>query len=178
MKRTLLMNYNNIPTMKTNLLSRYLLGLFLILSAVSFAQTSTPPPRPKERQREERNDNIESMKIAFLTKKLDLTPEEAQQFWPVYNQYQAKLQEIRQKRRMENKEAKHNFDEMSDKDVEQVVDNEILFRQKELDIQKEYHSKFKAVLPIKKVAKFYQAEEQFKRVLLDKLKRDQPPVKE
>lgn len=118
------------------------------------------------------------MKIAFLTKKLDLTPEEAQQFWPVYNQYTDKLQELRKKRRLDNKENRHNIDEMSDKDVEQAVDNEIVFRQKELDIQKEYHSKFKAVLPIKKVAKLYQAEEQFKRVLLDKLKRDQPPVKE
>ena len=42
--------------------------------------------------------------------------------------------------------------------------------QKELDLQKEYNSKFKAVLPIKKVAKLYVAEEQFKMELLNKLK--------
>jgi maltodextrin utilization protein YvdJ len=95
----------------------------------------------------------------------------------VYNQYTDKIQELRRKRRTEHKEIKHNIDEMSDKEVEQDVDNEIIFRQKEIDIQKEYHTKFKAVLPVKKVAKLYQAEEQFKRVLLDKLKRDQPPVR-
>jgi hypothetical protein len=155
--------------------TRILLSTFFLFTTISFAQGQ--PPRKKE-YREEKRDNVESMKIAFLTKKLDLTPEEAQQFWPVYNQYTDKLQEIRRKRRMEHKEVKHNIEEMSDKEVEQDVDNEIAFRQKEIDIQKEYHSKFKAVLPIKKVAKLYQAEEQFKRVLLDKLKKDQPPVKE
>jgi hypothetical protein len=163
--------------MKTRTFTRLLLCAFILLSAVSYSQQNPPPRREKE-QREERRDNIESMKIAFLTKKLNLSPEEAQQFWPVYNQYTDKLQELRRKRRMENKEAKHNFEEMTDKEVEQMVDNEIVFRQKELDIQKEYHSKFKAVLPIKKVAKLYEAEEQFKKVLLDKLKRDQPPVRE
>lgn len=164
--------------MKTRSLIHLLTCSFILLSAVSFAQQGPPaPPRKDKDHREDRRDNIEAMKIAFLTKKLDLSPEEAQQFWPVYNQYTDKLQEIRKKRRMDNKEAKHNFDEMSDKDVEQAVDNEIVFRQKELDLQKEYHSKFKAVLPIKKVAKLYQAEEQFKRVLLDKLRKDQPPVR-
>lgn len=162
--------------MKTSIITRILLSAFILVSAVSMAQQV--PARKQKEQREERRDNIESMKIAFLTKKLNLSPEEAQQFWPVYNQYTDKLQELRRKRRMENKEAKHNLEEMSDKEVEQTVDNEIAFRQKELDVQKEYHSKFKAVLPVKKVAKLYEAEEQFKKVLLDKLKRDQPPVKE
>jgi hypothetical protein len=163
--------------MKTKKFIPILFSVFLFCSVFSYAQKG-PPPQPRNKEhREERQDNIESMKIAFLTKKLNLTPEEAQLFWPVYNQYTDKLNELRRKRRMENKEAKHNVDEMSDKEVEQTVDNEIVFRQKELDIQKEYHTKFKAVLPIKKVAKLYQAEEQFKRVLLDKLKRDQPPVK-
>jgi DNA-binding MarR family transcriptional regulator len=167
--------------MKTTAISRLLLSVFFLLSLLSSAQqgTTSAPTAPKSKEhRESRRDNIESMKIAFLTRKLDLTPEEAQQFWPVYNQYTDKLQELRKKRRMESKDAKHNVDEMSDKDVEQSVDNEMVFRQKELDIQKEYHAKFKAVLPVKKVAKLYQAEEQFKRVLLDELKRDKPPVKE
>ncbi|MBL7888073.1 MAG: hypothetical protein JNL24_00890 [Bacteroidia bacterium] len=110
------------------------------------------------------------MKIAFITQKLDLTPEEAQQFWPVYNQYHDKLQELRKKRKAEFKEHKDNFDNWSDKEIEQLVDSEIAFKQKEIDLQKEYHAKYKAVLPIKKVAKLYHAEEQFKRVLLEKLK--------
>jgi hypothetical protein len=154
--------------MRTRIFGFLILTSFLSITTFLNAQNS---------QRGKMKDNIESMKIAFITNKLDLTPEEAQQFWPIYNQYSDKTQELRMKRKMENKQARHNFEEMSDKEVEQSVDNEIVYRQKELDIQKEYHTKFKAVLPIKKVAKLYQAEEQFKRVLLDKLKKDQPPVK-
>jgi Spy/CpxP family protein refolding chaperone len=47
-------------------------------------------------QQEGGNDNaIESLKIAFLTKQLDLTPDEAQKFWPVYNQYTIELKKMR-----------------------------------------------------------------------------------
>lgn len=161
--------------MKTYSLKTVLIFVLIFTASVGvFAQG--PPPRKGDKQQEKR-ENFEAMKIAFITQKLDLTPEEAQQFWPVYNQYSAKLQEIRKKRKQENRDAKQNFDDMSDKDVEQAVDNEIIYRQKELDIQKEYHAKFKSVLPIKKVAKLYNSEEQFKRLLLDKLK-DKPAPKE
>jgi hypothetical protein len=150
----------------------------MFFSVAIYAQEPASNPKPRVKgTREHINENVESMKIAFITKKLALTPGEAQVFWPVYNEYTDKLQEVRKKRRADVKDAKHNVDEMSDKDVERSVDNEMAYRQKELDVQKEYHSKFKAVLPIKKVAKLYQAEEQFKKVLLDKLKKDQPPVR-
>jgi Spy/CpxP family protein refolding chaperone len=120
---------------------------------------------------QEKRENIEAMKIAFITQKLELTPEEAQQFWPVYNQYSEKTKELRKKRRQGNREARQqNFDELSDKEVEQLVNEDIVNRQKELDLQKEYNEKFKTILPIKKVAKLYAAEEQFKVVLINKLK--------
>ena len=151
-----------------------LLMFAVAFSSLSFAQKDAPPPPgPKDKKAERQNEkreNIEAMKIGFITKKLNLTPEEAQKFWPVYNQYSDKLHEIRKKRRQNYKDAKQKFNELSDKEVEQAVDNEMADRQKELDIQKEYHSKFKAVLPIKKVAKLYAAEEQFKMELLNKLK--------
>ena len=158
-----------------------LLALILTIN-VAIAQPPTPPPAnhrpPREEKQREKKENIEAQKVAFITKKVELTPEEAQQFWPVYNQYQGKLQELRKKRRQDIKEAKENFEAMTDKDVEQLVDDEIVFRQKELDIQKEFHSKFKTLLPIKKVAKLYQAEEQFKRYLLNELKDRRPPTKD
>ena len=36
-------------------------------------------------QRKERHERIQALKVAFITEKLELTPEEAQQFWPVFN---------------------------------------------------------------------------------------------
>ncbi len=144
--------------------------------ACLFYLPATAQSKGNARQ-QEKKENIEAMKIAFLTKKLDLTPEEAQKFWPVYNQYTDKLQELRKKRRQDGREAKQNMDDLSDKEIEQIIDADLAAKQKELDIQKEYNVKFKAILPIKKVAKLYAAEEQFKMVLLDKLK-DKPPVRD
>ena len=63
--------------------------------------------------------------------------------------------------------AKLNFDEMSDSEVEKTIDNELMYRQGELDVLKKYNPQFKKVLPVKKVAKLYKAEEDFKRKLID-----------
>ncbi len=132
----------------------------------------------------DRKEEIEAMKVGFLTKRLSLSPEEAKTFWPVYDQYQNELNKIREARRGEIKDAKKDFMEMNDKDVEKIVDNEIAFRQNELDIMKKYHSQFKQVLPIKKVAILYRTEEDFKRELLKRIqerrngmgdRKDSPP---
>ena len=112
-------------------------------------------------------DRVDAMKIGFLTDRLNLTPEEAKTFWPVYNMYSDDLDKLRKDRRENIINARENFDDMSDADLEKTVDNEIIFRQNELEILKKYHPQFKKILPIKKVAKLYKSEEDFKRRLLD-----------
>ena len=88
----------------------------------------------------------------------------------MYNQYQDELQALRKNRKDDRQDAKDNFANMSDKEAEKVVDDEIAFRQNELDILKKYHAQFKQVLPIKKVALLYRSEEAFKRELLQRLR--------
>lgn len=139
--------------------------MLLLVINLGFAQ----PGDPDRMNRGERKEKVEAMKIAYLTNKLELTPQEAQAFWPVFNEFEAKIQAVRQSRRKDNKEGMDNLDQLSDKEVENLIDSEVGFRQKELDILKEYHSKFKAVLPIRKVAKLYRAQDEFKRELLKKI---------
>jgi hypothetical protein len=128
--------------------------------------TPPTPPTPPEPPRKEK---VEAMRIAFITQKLDLTPDEAQKFWPVYNEFQKKRDELHKSRRQDIKGAKENIDSLSDKQVEALVDGEMAFRQKNLDLEKEYHSKFKSVLPIRKVAKLYRAEDMFTHRLLEQI---------
>ncbi|HMT29515.1 MAG TPA: hypothetical protein PKD91_09580 [Bacteroidia bacterium] len=135
--------------------------LFCLWIAVAYAQPG-PPDREKREQ-------IEAMKVAFLTRKLDFTPDEAKVFWPVYNQYQDEIEKLRENRHKDMRAARDEFDTMADKDVEKLVDGEIAFRQAEIDVLKKYNPQFKKVLPMKKVAKLYRAEEDFKRELLQKL---------
>lgn len=137
-------------------LKKLLFAILFFLSSLSFAQEHKPV-----------REKVEAMKVGFLTERLNLTPEEAKVFWPVYNKYQNELETVRKSRRENLINAKMNFDEMSDKEVEKVIESEISSRQSELDLLKKFHPQFKQVLPIKKVAKLYRAEEDFKRKLLD-----------
>ena len=145
---------------------RRLLPVLLFITCITL---QAQPPRGGM-NRGDRKEQIESMKIAFITKKLDLTPDEAKKFWPVFNQFTDELQSLRKDRKERIRDTHEDFDKLGDKEVEKVVDDEIVFRQQELDVQKKYHAQFKLVLPIKKVARLYRAQEDFKRELLEKIK--------
>jgi len=119
---------------------------------------------------QQRRENIESLRVAHITKEVALTPAEAQKFWPIYNQYQGELENLRRERKNTIAQAKQNRANLSDQDYANLVDNEMNFKSKELEIDKKYNQKFKEVLPIEKVAKLYKAQESFKRELVRQLK--------
>ncbi len=141
---------------------------FLLLFSIMLVSPLAAQP-PGGRPKMDRED-IESMKIAFLTRKLSLSPEEAQKFWPVYNSFADEIKNIKEGRAERMKDSKESFANMPDKDVEKLIDAEISSRQQELDVLKKYHSQFKQTLPIKKVAMLYRAEEDFKRELIEKIR--------
>ena len=58
-------------------------------------------------QIDNRSERLEALKIAFITKELNLSPEEAQRFWPVYNNYSQELKKVRQ----ENQQDLVSFEE-------------------------------------------------------------------
>ena len=104
-------------------------------------------------------------KIAFITMELNLTPEEAQVFWPVYNQVGAEKMKVQKavheaysalKKALEDEAA-------SDKDVDKLLDEYLAAKQAQADSSKEDLAKFRKVLSGKKVAKLYIAEEKFRR---------------
>jgi hypothetical protein len=143
---------------------------FLITGFILISLAGNLHAQPRGRMDGERREKVEAMKIAFITKRLDLTSEEAQKFWPVYNQMSKDLETLRKNRRGDIRDAREDFDSLSEKDLEKIVDNEIIFRQSELDVMKKYHSQFKQVLPIKKVALLYKTEDDFKRFLINEIR--------
>mgnify|MGYP000632666591 FL=1 len=104
------------------------------------------------------------MKIAFITKRLNLTPEESQRFWPVYNQYEAEKKQIRQTTIDDIQGVKADV-ELTNVEAEQVISKFIESKSKNLELLKKYTVEFKKILPASKVAKLITAEDGFKKML-------------
>ncbi|MEI6815883.1 MAG: hypothetical protein WCL14_04670 [Bacteroidota bacterium] len=118
------------------------------------------------------DDRIESFKIAFITKRLDLSSDEATKFWPIYNQYQEELKTIREKNKKELLNAHTNIETMSDNDINKVLDDWVVFKQNELNLTKKFLPQFKSALPVRKVAKLFKAEEDFKSELIKRIQQN------
>lgn len=145
-------------------MKKQLFILFILLSTLSVAQES-------------RKEKIEQLKIAFITKELDLTTDEAEKFWPVYNEMSDKLRTNRKERKKLNEELKTNFDELSDNDIKTKV-NAILDKEiEEAELKKEYNKKIADIIGYKKAVKLLSLEQRFKRELLNRVNQQGPPPK-
>ena len=145
-------------------MKKYVYLMFLLLSAVqvSFAQNDDDPKQSKA-------EYIKAQKIAFISTELALTPEEAEKFWPIYNEYDAKMDEIRKERKGYMKELK-TINELSADRAYELTELMLGLDVKEANLRKEYLSKFAEVLDKKKAAKVFYAEEKFKRELLKEIR--------
>ena len=110
-----------------------------------------------------KKEKIEALRVAFITQKLNLTTDESQKFWPVYNEYQDKLRASRKEFRSQS----NTF--TTDKEAQDYLDAELLLKQREYSLYKEYYEKIKKTIPLKKVAQLREAEEDFKKELLKQL---------
>lgn len=113
-----------------------------------------------------RDERIEAYRIAFLTRRMALTAQESQSFWPVYNQYQGELEKVRQEARGKNQAIRQSMLSGSDGEVEKLLDELVALRRKEYEVSQKFHGEFKRVLPIRKVAILYQAEQEFRKELI------------
>lgn len=85
---------------------------------------------------------IEALKIAYLTRKLSLSPAEAQKFWPVYNNYAAEIKSARMEQRQNKSSELETEDEM-------------------LGIRKKYNAAFGTAISEEKVNTFFRSEKEF-----------------
>jgi hypothetical protein len=140
-----------------------ILLLLLVMPFIGGAQNNKP-----------KKDVIKAQKIAFLTTELELTEKEAELFWPIYNEYDAKMLANRKAHRAVMIKLR-NFDGLSDDEAYSLSEKIITLEEERTQIRKTYLVKFAKVLGKKKGAKVYYAEEKFKRELFKKLRKDNHP---
>ena len=105
-----------------------------------------PPPPPRSMTKEQR-EQLELFKIQFITKKLDLTPAEAEKFWPLYN---------------EQKDASQSL-------MQEKKDDEIAFQEAMLVIRKKFK---KDLMPILKTEERVNLALKVDRELLNKMRNE------
>ena len=116
-------------------------------------------------------EKLMSEKIAFLTMELDLTPEEAQALWPVYNVVRKDLDQAIHEVMMSHKQLSEAVDaNKSKKEISAILDKFVQAKDRQDKIEQESIESYKAVLPVEKVAKLIVAEEKFRRQYIHKLK--------
>lgn len=115
-------------------------------------------------------EKIQAQKVAFITGKISLTPEEAQYFWPVYNEYEKKKEELINKQRNATRQAMEGIDALPDREIENLLTDFIEVQKAQSALLEDYNRKFLQILSAEKVMKLYIAEIQFKNFLLRQIK--------
>ena len=133
--------------------------LLLLLCITVSAQPGKGRPK-----RDGIRDRIKAERVAFITERLALTSEEAQRFWPVYNEYQENRDRIQDDLR-----PKKQLDAMNDNEVEEQIKRHFEVKQRELDMEKDLYQKLRKVLPLRKIAQIPHAERAFRERLVTKL---------
>jgi hypothetical protein len=132
--------------------------MLFCIAVSAFAQ-----PRMKQKM-----EQVKSLKVAFITNELSLTPEESAKFWPLYNAFEEKQRDLRKQKVTKYLDRRDNaeIDKMTDKEASallaQMEDNE----EEQYQLRKHFVASLKGVLPAVKIIKLKKAEEDFNRKLL------------
>ena len=109
-------------------------------------------------------DRVRALRAEVYTRVLNLSSDEAEKFWPIFNEYADNKENLQKQLKPES-----DIDGMSDQEVEDYVKKYFEVRQKEFDLEKELVQKLRKVLPIRKIAKLPKAEREFRESLLKRL---------
>jgi hypothetical protein len=116
-------------------------------------------------------EKIKAARIAFITERLGLTPAEAEKFWPIYNEFAARRQELRKEldQARRNKPANQSEEEHQ----RQLIDLGLKLKQQELDLEKDYSGRILNVINSQKLLALRKAEQDFRAMVLRQIQNRQ-----
>lgn len=101
---------------------------------------------------------LENAKIAFITNRVALTQDQAQRFWPLYNEFSDKRRDINRSGRLLRRDVTEG---MTDQQIRENFNQSFVLRQQELNLEKEYFDKFQKVISLRQVSQLFLAERDF-----------------
>lgn len=141
-------------------MKKSIITLFILfLSVAAFSQND----------RQEKEDKIKALKIAYLTENLDLSTTEAQKFWPIYNTYEEQQQSVRSE--YHNKKRDINIDALTETEAQKLLKELEALNAKRNSINDNYMLALKKVLTSKQILKLKNTEDNFKRKMFSEYKK-------
>ena len=140
-----------------------LAALLLVLTPAAHAQGGAGFSGSRKGQR---LGQLENAKIAFITNRVSLTQEQAQKFWPLYNEFSARRRELNRSGRLLRRDVTGG---MTDQQIRENFNQAFAMRQQELNLEKDYFDKFQKVIALRQVVQLFQAERDFTKEIIKRV---------
>lgn len=137
--------------------TRILIIAMLLISLTGMAQRQFDP---------QTLELIKTKKIAFMTEQIGLTSQEAEKFWPVYNELDKQRFMLMDKKRELEEQSKTPKPGMKEADYRKLAIAIVAAHAEEGKLMEEYNLKLLNILPAEKVVKLYRAEGKFRAILM------------
>jgi hypothetical protein len=112
-------------------------------------------------------EKIQAARIGLITQRLGLTPEQAEKFWPIYNEFTQKRTDLRQQ--YKSAERNINPNNPDPKQQQALVDLGFKIKQDELTLEKAYYGRLTSVISAQQMLNLHQAERDFRNIIINML---------
>ncbi len=124
--------------------------------------------------RSERHREIKAQQSAYLTKRMSLSPEEAQRFWPIHNRFDEEMDAQRRSSREAMRSLKDGTRSLTEAEATRLLEQRLTLQELELTLRKRYDAEFRKAIGAVKTLELYRAERDFHREMLKHM-RDKGP---
>ena len=116
------------------------------------------------------HERIMALKTAYFTEKLEFDSSEAEKFWPIYNAYSNKINDLRHIDYNAIKKELSDFDKVSENRAGQLITTFMALEKKKLQLKNNLIDDLQGVISNKKTIKLFKVEDDFRRRLLEEYK--------
>ena len=118
---------------------------------------------------DEARQKIESARIALITERLELSPEQAEKFWPIYREYQQRMSELRQE--YQQARGTVNRGNLTEEESQRLLQLGLKMKEQQLGLEQTYSERLTQVITSRQLLALRKAEDDFRRMLLERMER-------
>lgn len=133
------------------------LALFLFVTPVLAEEANSDAQLTKEA--------VKANKKLIVSTNMGLSEEEKKAFWPVFDEYQGKLDKLSQRTVALIEDYANNFNTMTDEKAGELLNEFLSIEEDTLALKHKYIPRFEKVLSKRKVVRYYQIEEKIKSII-------------